>query len=197
MPKFLAISRGFITNDVIDTEDNIITMSLVIEIPLAYQENNLPVYTVHQIGFIPKTGGPCLKLTLPKRLAYKEGVLYEVHCQSDSCTDTMASITPSCIVNGSKTYCDTKLSNCLMHQSSFNMNYGLLVTTSHIVHSISKNGTFFSNGSLHVHWHGLSRIEVRVKGSSINETFYPPNCNLSGKSDVFPIDMHFDEIQYE
>ena len=47
VPKFLAISRGFITNVVIDTEGNIITMSLVIEITLAYQENNLPVYTVH------------------------------------------------------------------------------------------------------------------------------------------------------
>ena len=50
-------------------------MLLVIEIPLAYQENNLPVYTVQQIGFIQQTGGPCLELTLPKRLAYKEGVL--------------------------------------------------------------------------------------------------------------------------
>ena len=113
----------------------------------------------------------------------------------------MASITPSCIVNGSKTFCNTKLSNCLTHQSSFNMNDGLLATTSHSVHSIGKNGTesqLFSNGSLYyVHWHRLSRIEVRGKGSSINKTFYPPNSNLGGKSDVFPIDMHFDEIQYE
>ena len=71
---------------------------------------------------------------------------------------------------------DQKRTATQLYQSSFNMNDGLLDTTSHSVHSIGKNGTdrqLFSNGSLYFHWHGLSRIEVRGKGSSINETFYP------------------------
>ena len=76
VPKFQAISRGFITNVVFDTDANSVTMSLTIEIPLAYKDSSIPVYNVHQIGFILKTGGPCLKLVLPTVLAYLKEEYY-------------------------------------------------------------------------------------------------------------------------
>ena len=140
VPRFLAFSRGFITHILFDTKSNTVSMSIDIEIPLAYLKNTIPVYNVHQIGFIPKNGGQCLKFNLPKSLAYDNGMFYEINCQSDICIDTIASTSPSCLVNEPNNSCQTILSHCFMPQSSFSTNDGLLLTTNHGVYSIDGSG---------------------------------------------------------
>lgn len=199
VPRFLAFSRGFITHVLFDTKSNTVSMSIDIEIPLAYLKNTIPVYNVHQIGFIPKNGGPCLKFNLPKSLAYDNGMFYEINCQSDICIDTIASTSPSCLVNEPNNSCQTILSHCFMPQSSFSTNDGLLLTTNHGVYSIDGSGIRTklprTTGSIYVPWDALSRVEVESENGLIYKTFYPPNRNMVNSGDVFYTDSRFDEFE--
>ena len=174
-------------------------MTIDIEIPLAYLKNTIPIYNLHQIGFIPKNGGLCLKFSLPKLLAYGNGMFYEINCQSDICIDTIAPTSPYCLVNEPNNICQTILSHCFMPQSSFTTNNGLLLTTSHGVYRIDGSGILTklprTNGSIYVPWDALSRVEVESENGLIYKTFYPPNRNMVNSGDVFYTDYRFDEYE--
>ena len=169
----------FITHVLFDTKSNTVSMSIDIEIPLAYLKNTIPVYNVHQIGFIPKTGGPCLKFNLPKLLAKDSGMFYKINCQSDICIDTIASTSPSCLVNEPNNSCQTILSHCYMPQSSFSTNDGLLLTTSHGVYIIDGSGIRTScpeptDQFMFLGIGALSRVEVESENDLIIKHFIHP-----------------------
>ena len=65
----------FITGMEITRDTVLIEMRLVI--PWAIDSDMIPVYTIHQIGFI--TNGNCLQLVLPKLVARLDEKFYNFH----------------------------------------------------------------------------------------------------------------------
>ena len=81
IPLFLETCRRSIIR-LSSAKDNLVTMTIRIEITFAFKHDIIPTYTVHQIGIISLSGGPCSKLVLLKTLAHKNSTFYEVDCQT-------------------------------------------------------------------------------------------------------------------
>ena len=180
IPRFLESANGFITQ-IEYTKNSTITMSIRIEIPWAYKNEMISIFKVHQIGFIPTSGGPCSKLVLPKTLARRNGTFYRVKCQSTSCTeDGFAPITPSCLRDGSNISCAAHLSHC-EQLVSFTMASGILLTTNHDVYGLTRDGDrvkLTGEGSLFVSWHEMLRVDVEGHiPKKFHRTFLPPEMN--------------------
>ena len=63
-----------------------------IHLHLPYWKYIITIYMVHQIGFIPPSGGPCSNVLTMNRVKS-----YTRHCWSDSCMGgNVASLAPSC-----------------------------------------------------------------------------------------------------
>ena len=135
IPRF---SRGFIIK-VTSTTNSTGTMFIRIEIPWAYEQDIIPIYLVHQIGFIPPTGGPCLKFILPKTLARNNGKFYEVECESTNCLDESISLITPCSGDGSTDFCRVLLSHC-EQLTSFTLDTGIRLTTNHDVFGVYMHG---------------------------------------------------------
>ena len=80
------------------------------------EQDVIPIYSVHQIGFIPPTAGPCLRLIVPngQRLwLVKTGSKKNFECESSNCLDErITSVAPSCIGDGSNVSCLVLMSHC-------------------------------------------------------------------------------------
>ena len=115
-------------------------MSTRIGIPWAYEQGVILIYSVHQIvGFIPPTGGPCLKFILPKTLARNNGKFYEVECESTNCLDESISLITPCSGDGSTDFCRVLLSHC-EQLTSFTLDTGIRLTTNHDVFGVYMHG---------------------------------------------------------
>ena len=178
-------------------------MSIRIEIPWAYKNEMIPIFKVHQIGFIPTSGGPCSKLELPKNLARRNGTFYRVKCQSTSCTeDGFAPITPSCLRDGSNVSCAAHLSHC-EQLVSFTMASGILLTTNHDVYGLTRDGDrvkLTGEGSLFVSWHEMLRVDVEGHiPKKFHRTFFSPEMNTamaSNPTEVLSEDLHYENTKH-
>ena len=73
-----------------------------IHLPLACCKDVITIYTVHYIGFIPPSGGPCSGIVLLNVLTMQRGKFYAINCQPDSMSGNVASLAPLCLGSGSK-----------------------------------------------------------------------------------------------
>ena len=162
IPQFLKTSRGFITQLAFAKNDTV-TISIRVEIPWAYQNDIIPIFRVHQIGFIPTSGGPCSRLVLPKTLEHRYGSFYRAKCQSIDCIDgSFAPFTPSCLRDGSNVSCAAHLSPC-EQVSPFTMASGILLPTNYNVHGVYRGGDrvkLFGDRSMFISWDKISRVDV-------------------------------------
>ncbi len=202
IPQFLEYSIGFITQ-LEYSRNSTVTISLRVEIPWAYQNEMIPIFRVHQIGFIPTPGGPCSKLVLPKTLAHKHGIFYRVECQLIDCVaENFASITPSCLSDGSNVFCAAHLSHC-GQLTSFTMASGILLTTKNDVYGVYRGGDHIKlsgEGSLFISWHEMSRVDVEGEiPNHFSRSFFPPDLDtdtVGNDTEVLSTDLHYENMRH-
>ena len=194
--RFMEFAIGFITGMAITRDTVLIEMRL--EIPWAVDSDLIPVYTMHQIGFI--TNGSCFELDLPKLVARSDEKFYNFHCSmtgSGSClTGRLTSRDIMCLNNGHNVTCPVTECNCSPH-CSYNFGRGLMITTTHKVYKALYSGRKLPvepiNGSMFIPWDGLSHVDVAKVESPYVGTFFPPeNMTDSLNVDVLPADIYFE-----
>ena len=194
--RFMEFTIGFITGMAITRDTVLIEMRL--EIPWAIDSDLIPIYTMHQIGFI--TNGSCLQLDLPKLVARFDEKFYNFHCSvtaSGSClTGSLTSKDIMCLNNGHNVTCPVTDCTCNPH-CSYNLGRGLMITTTHKVYKVLYSGRKLAvdpiNGSMFIPWDGLSHVDVaRVESPHVGTFFPPQNMTDSVNVNVLPADIYFE-----
>ena len=158
----------------------------------------VPVYTMHQIGFIEN--GSCFELNLPRLVARADDKFYNFRCSrsaSGSClTGRLTASNIICLKDGHNVTCPVTKSVCSPH-CSYNLESGLMLTTQHKVYRVLKSGIKLPvepiNGSMYIPWDGISHVDVANVESPQMGTFFPPtSMSDSAMFEILPVDMYFD-----
>ena len=175
-----------------------VVISIVLDIPWAFYEDEIPIFDVRQLGFITNSGGPCLKLDIGDRIALKNNTFYNVNCGSNVCPGgSLVSLAPSCLNDGLNLSCTTFVKQCTKTESLVTEE-GIMMTTKQSVYGVYDDEhsiMLTTGGTVYIPLGNFTRIDVQEMPHKIS--FYPPatGCNDSVECDkVMTVNnMHYEK----